>query len=53
MNGDVIPVVYVIFRRFYEFEFLLGVIYQCAKLFLFAFAYVIAKELVDLALDIT
>ena len=52
MYGDVIPVVDVFLGCFYQFEFLVGVVYQCAELACIRFAHQIAKKLVHLALYI-
>ena len=52
MYCDVIPVVDVFLGCFYQFEFLVGVVYQCAELACIRFAHQIAKKLVHLALYI-
>ena len=51
--GNMIPVVDVFVRRFYEFYFFFRIIDESAKFFLLTFTYLAAKQLVNLSLDVS
>ena len=53
MDGDMIPVADVIVGIFDELEFLFWIIDECAYLSDVRLSDVIAKEFVDLSLDVT
>ena len=53
MDGDVIPVVEIFLVGFDEFEFLFGIVYECAQFATLGFADIAFEELADLAADVS
>ena len=52
VDGDVVPIVNVLFLFLDQFQFLPGIIDQGTQFFLFRFTDLVAENFVDFALDI-
>ena len=53
VDGNAVPVLYIFFLSLNQLQFLFGVVYQGAQLFLLALTDIVAKQLVYLTLDVT
>ena len=52
VDGDVIPVIDVLFFLFHQLEFLTGIVDEGAEILLLRLPDLVAKYLIDLALDV-